>query len=86
MAEFFDISVDDLTGSCRKKELVVPRQITMFLMRVEMSASYPNIGQELGGRDHTTAMHAYNKINNSLSSNDKIKNDIALLKQKMYES
>ena len=86
VAEFFDISVDDLTGSCRKKELVVPRQITMFLMRVEMSASYPNIGQELGGRDHTTAMHAYNKINNSLSSNDKIKNDIALLKQKMYES
>jgi len=85
VSEFFEINIDDLTGSCRKKELVVPRQITMFLMREEMNASYPNIGSELGGRDHTTAMHAYNKITVSISTNEKIKNDIALLRQKIYE-
>jgi len=85
VAQFFDISIDDLVGECRKKELVVPRQITMFLMREEMNASYPNIGAELGGRDHTTAMHAYQKISQSLKINEKIKNDIDLLRQRIYE-
>ncbi|MFH1781918.1 MAG: chromosomal replication initiator protein DnaA [Patescibacteria group bacterium] len=62
VSEYFEIKNQDLTGNCRKKELVVPRQIVMFLMREEMKSSYPNIGQELGGRDHTTAMHSYSKI------------------------
>ena len=62
VAEYFDITLEKLTGSSRKKELVVPRQICMFLMRQELNASYPNIGSELGGRDHTTAIHAFNKI------------------------
>lgn len=86
VASFFEISVEDLVGNSRKKELVVPRQITMWLMREEMSASYPNIGQELGGRDHTTAMHACHKISESLTRDDKIKNDVALLRQKIYQS
>lgn len=86
VAEFFEISIDDLVGTCRKKELVVPRQITMWLMREEMNASFPNIGQELGGRDHTTAMHACNKISASIQRDDKIKNDIALLKQRLYQA
>ena len=85
VADFFEISIDDLLGTCRKKELVVPRQITMWLMREEMSASFPNIGHELGGRDHTTAMHACHKINLSLQRDEKIKNDIALLRQKIYQ-
>ena len=62
VSKFFDISIKDLTGESRKKELVVPRQIVMYLMRKEINSSYPSIGQELGGRDHTTAMHAFNKI------------------------
>ena len=86
VAEFFDISINDLVGNCRKRELVVPRQITMWLMREELNASYPHIGQELGGRDHTTAMHAYSKITTQLSADEKIKNDVALLRQKIYES
>ncbi|MBI2426316.1 MAG: chromosomal replication initiator protein DnaA [Candidatus Kerfeldbacteria bacterium] len=84
VAEFFDISVDDLAGNSRKKELVVPRQITMFLMREEMKSSYPNIGQELGGRDHTTAMHAYTKIQTEIEHDEKIKHDIAILREKIY--
>lgn len=85
VAQFFDVSVEDLSGACRKKELVIPRQITMYLLREEMNCSYPNIGLQLGGRDHTTAMHACNKILNYLISNEKIKNDVALLRQKIYE-
>ena len=85
VATFFDISINDLAGSSRKKELVIPRQITMYLLRQEMNCSYPHIGQQLGGRDHTTAMHACGKIEDYLNSNEKIRNDVALLRQKMYE-
>lgn len=85
VAIFYDISMDNLLGSSRKKELVVPRQIAMFLMREELKASYPNIGQEIGGRDHTTAMHACLKVNTMMEGDEKIKNDILVLRQKIYE-
>lgn len=85
VALFYDIKMEELLGSSRKNEIVVPRQIAMFLMRSELNSSYPNIGQNIGGRDHTTAMHACDKINRLIEENEKIKNDIAILKQKLYE-
>ncbi len=84
VAGFFEISTGDLLGASRKKELVVPRQIAMFLMREEAKASYPAIGQELGGRDHTTAMHAYEKIKKALDEDEKIRQDIQLIRQRLY--
>ncbi|MFA5134944.1 MAG: chromosomal replication initiator protein DnaA [Patescibacteria group bacterium] len=84
VADFFDITIDNLVGSSRKKELVVPRQITMYLMREEAKCSYPTIGHELGGRDHTTAMHAYEKIKNLLEEDEKIRQDINLIRQRLY--
>ncbi|PWB38802.1 MAG: chromosomal replication initiator protein DnaA [Parcubacteria group bacterium] len=86
VADFYDIGLDAILGESRKKELVVPRQIAMFLMRQEIKASFPNIGQDIGGRDHTTAMHACEKINSLISVDEKIKNDVAVLKQKLYEA
>jgi len=83
-AKFFDINIKDLIGQSRKKELVVPRQIAMYLMRKEINASYPSIGQELGGRDHTTAMHAYNKIERECQEDEKIKQHIDSIKQVIY--
>ena len=82
---FYDVKLEDLLGSSRKNEIVVPRQIAMFLMREELSSSYPNIGQTIGGRDHTTAMHACEKINRLINESEKIKNDISILRQKIYE-
>ncbi|EKD79130.1 MAG: chromosomal replication initiation protein, partial [uncultured bacterium] len=84
VAEYYAITVEALTGGSRKKELVMSRQIAMYIMRQEMSASYPTIGQELGGRDHTTAMHAFNKIQQDISANDKLAQDVTLIKQKIY--
>ena len=84
VSRFFDINVKDITGQSRKKELVVPRQIAMFLMRQEINSSYPSIGQELGGRDHTTAMHAYNKISKECQEDEKIKLNINSIKQLIY--
>ncbi len=86
VARFFDISVKDLTGQSRKKELVVPRQIVMYLMRKEINSSYPAIGQELGGRDHTTAMHAYNKILKEEVEDERIKQNINSIKQLIYNN
>ena len=53
-------------------------------MREEMTYSYPSIGTELGGRDHTTAMHAYSKIKGMLDSDDKLRHDIEIIKQRLY--
>lgn len=84
VAEFYDISVEDLSGTSRKKELVEPRQIAMYLLREELHASFPSIGHELGGRDHTTAMHACTKVANLLEREEKIKQDITLIKQRLF--
>jgi len=81
VSSFFDINTKDIVGKSRKKELVYPRQITMYIMRKELNTSYPTIGNELGGRDHTTAMHAYNKIIKVLDSDEKTKQDIDSIRQ-----
>jgi chromosomal replication initiator protein len=86
VSEFYDISVSDLIGSCRKKELVFPRQIAMYLIRDEINSSYINIGSEFGGRDHTTVIHACEKIKEELNNNSKTRQDIVLLKQKLYSN
>ncbi len=85
VSEYFDIAIEDIIGPCRKKNLTEPRQIIMFLMRDELKLSYPVIGQELGGRDHTTVIHACDKIIRLLKTDDKLRQDINTLKQKLYQ-
>lgn len=84
VTEYFDISIPDVLGKSREKRLAFPRQIVMFLLREEMKISYPSIGSELGGRDHTTAMHAYSKIAKLLKEDDQLQRDMELIKQKIY--
>lgn len=86
VSSFFSISVKEITGKSRKKELVYPRQISMYLMRKEINSSYPTIGYELGGRDHTTAMHAFNKILKEIEESERIRQDIESIKHQMYSS
>lgn len=86
ICQYFDVTIPDMTGKCREKRLAFPRQIIMYLMREEMSSSYPTIGNELGGRDHTTAMHAYDKISRELESNPKLRQDMDLIKQRLYNT
>lgn len=86
VSEYFDVDEEAVKGSSRKKELVVPRQITMYLMREETHASFPNIGQELGGRDHTTAMHACTKVKRMIEEDEKMEHDIGMIQQRLYNS
>jgi len=84
VSDFFDISPEELTIKGRKKEVVRPRQIVMYLMRSELNYSYPGIGEKLGGRDHTTAIHAFEKIRKELEINDKLQGEIAILLEQLY--
>ena len=84
VATFYDIPIEAITGNSRKKELVAPRQIAIYLMREEIKSSYPSIGQELGGRDHTTAMHAYSKISRQIEVDEKVKQDVEAIRQQLY--
>ena len=84
VARFYDIEIVDLTGQSRKKELVVPRQVAMFLMRQEIKTSFPTIGNEFGGRDHTTAIHACNKIGGEIKNDQRKKQEIESIKQLLY--
>lgn len=84
VAEYFDIKIEDIISPCRKKNLSEPRQIIMYLIREELKSSYPTIGQELGGRDHTTVIHAYDKVSRNIKTDDKLRQDITILKQRLY--
>lgn len=86
VAAYFDVSVNDMLGACREKRLAFPRQIIMYLMREDVKASYPTIGQEVGGRDHTTAMHAYGKISHEIEENPKLRQDLDLIRQRIYNA
>jgi chromosomal replication initiator protein len=84
VANFYDVAIEDITGKSRERRLVTPRQIIMFLMRFETKSSFPAIGNELGGRDHTTAMHAIEKIKNDYENDEKIRREIEQIKQRLY--
>ena len=85
VADFYDININDLVNRSRKKELVRPRQICMYLIREELSGSYPYIGEKLGGRDHTTVMYACQKIGGEIENNDSTQQEINLIKERIYE-
>jgi chromosomal replication initiator protein len=84
VSEFYELKIDELLGPSREKKLAFPRQIIMYLMRKELESSYPSIGQELGGRDHTTAMHAFEKISKELQNNERLKQEIEQIKQRVF--
>ena len=84
VAEFYDLKEKDLLDSCRKKEIVKPRQVAMYLFRAELKSSFPFIGRKLGGKDHTTAIYACEKIQKELEKNQTLTEEINLIRQKIF--
>jgi chromosomal replication initiator protein len=84
ISQYYNIEIKDLVNKGRKKEIAHARQMAMYMMRTELNASYPGIGAQFGGRDHTTALHAYEKINKEIETDEKVREDMALLKEKLY--
>ena len=81
---YFDITIDELLGKSREQRLAFPRQIVMYLLRHEAKCSFPAIGDHIGGRDHTTAMHACSKIAELLKKDELLKRDMSLIREKLY--
>ena len=84
VAEFYDVSEKDILDRSRKKEIVKPRQIIMYLLREELKSSFPFIGLKIGGRDHTTAIHACEKIKKEIELDSNLNDEINLIKEKLY--
>lgn len=80
VADFFQISVDDLKGKKRSASIAFPRQIAMFLSRDVLNESYQRIGLEFGGRDHSTVMHSCEKIESDVKTNKSIRETVEKIK------
>ncbi len=85
-ADFFEINEKDIMGHDRKKEVVLPRQVAMYLLRKELKASYPFIGSKFGNRDHTTAIHAYNKISKEITKSNNLNRIISEIIERIHNS
>lgn len=83
-ADYFNISFEEITGTRRNKEIVLPRQIAMYFMRTELHLSFPIIASKLGGRDHTTIMHGVKKLETAIPNNSDLAGDINKLKQEIF--
>lgn len=86
VADYYSISTNDLVKRSRKKEVVRPRQIAMFLLREETKLSFPEIGQKLGGRDHSTVIHACEKIKEESLVDEPLKQELVLIRERVYNS
>ena len=84
VADYYGVGLDQLRGQKRDKTIVLPRQIAMFLMREETDVSLLRIGAELGGRDHSTVLHACEKITREAATNDELRREIAAVRELIY--
>ncbi len=83
-AKHFQLSVEELLGPKRDKEIVVPRQIAMYILRSELHLSFPKIARELGRKDHTTAIHSVEKIEKEKAFDNEVSLAIADIKERLY--
>ncbi len=83
VANYYNVDVAELSGNSKKKELAWARQVSMYLVRTQLDLPLKTVGNFFGGRDHTTVVHAENKINALIKEDWSVKNDIDLLCQKL---
>jgi len=84
VSKFYNLEEKHLFDPTRRKEIVRPRQIAMFLLRKELKYSFPAIARKFGGKDHTTAIYAYKKILQENEENNTLTEELNLIKQRIY--
>jgi chromosomal replication initiator protein len=84
VARHYDVTLREITGRARNKEIVLPRQVAMYLLREETGSSLVDIGNELGKRDHTTVMHGITKIERELTTNTTLRTQIMAIREALY--
>jgi chromosomal replication initiator protein len=80
IADFYDIPEASIYEKTRRKEVVKPRQIIMYILREDFKVSYPTIGEKLGGRDHTTVIHSCEKIKHDIKEDMQLSEEIDRIK------
>ena len=85
VCRYYNIDPALVRGKQRDREIVWPRQVAMYLMREETNASLLQIGTELGGRDHTTIMHGWEKVQNEIKHSDRIRHEIAAVLESLQK-
>jgi len=83
-AKHFQLDLEEICGSKRNKHIVVPRQIAMYLLRSELHLSFPKIANELGRKDHTTAIHSIEKIEKAIKLDFLIREQVASIRERLY--
>jgi chromosomal replication initiator protein len=83
-AKHYQIAMEEILSPKRDKDIVVPRQVAMYLLRSELHLSFPKIAQELGRKDHTTAIHSVEKIEKELHFDNDLKEHVKEIKEKLY--
>ena len=86
VAEFYDIEEKELITQSRRRDIVKPRQIAMYIIREELHSSYPSIGEKFGGRDHTTAIHSCEKIAQDLKTSPELEEEIRTIRDRIFTS
>jgi chromosomal replication initiator protein len=83
VSDHFKIKISELKSDRRLRSLVIPRQIAMYLCKKHAGASFPEIGEKFGGKDHTTVIHAFRKIESEMLGNLKLKEDVENLEKRL---
>lgn len=83
-ARHFQVPMEDIMGPKRDKDIVVPRQVAMYMLRAELHLSFPKIARELGRKDHTTAIHSVEKIEKESRLDADLRAAIAQIKERLY--
>lgn len=86
VCEYYNVELKDIQGPHRQKELVKPRQIIMYLLKNELGLTFPAIGRQIGGRDHTTAMHSVEKIEKEMKKSTELLEELKRIKELFYVS
>ena len=84
VADYYNVTLDDMKGKRRDKHIVFPLQVAMYLVREETPSSLPAIGKAFGGRDHTTALHSIEKIANELKEDERLRYEVQSIREKLY--
>jgi chromosomal replication initiator protein len=85
VADYYHVDLTDLTGRSRNKDIVLPRQMAMYILREETGTSLPQIGEVLGGRDHTTVIYAHEKMSEEIETNDQRRREFLAIRERLYK-
>jgi chromosomal replication initiator protein len=84
IAKFYNVSEKDMRGKGRSKDIVVPRQVAMYIIRQETDRSLAEVGAELGGRDHTTIIYGAEKIEQAIETSNQLRQEVLTIREMLY--